>query len=857
MSRPLRIAAAAALCFSFASLLHADAAPFDLKGPDVEVRVTRGSKTLPIARVPTLQAGDKLRIHPNLPDTQSVHYLLIVAFLRGVTNPPPIEWFTKVETWKQPFRDEGMEVTVPKEAQQAAIFLAPETTGDIKTLRSTVRNRPGSFVRVIQDLNQASLDRARVDAYLTAMQTVPPTDEEAIKKTSTTLARSLSLKINQDCFLRATSEQAQCLTQNTDQMIVDTGQSASMVAQLTSGATSDLATQLAYTTGASAGYYSAYVGAIFDVAKILDGLHTAKYQYIPALFAESDDTMRTKLNSPPSFHDPKSVIVIALPPVEPAQLPRLAPINPKEGECLQRPHTVLGMVGDPTIFSTQYGHSFLLRFKDKQGNPVDLPALPDATLGGFKVDGSSVDTSKFGLTAIGVLKGQWGFDAYDGPSFTFALSHASQWKVASGDQSALVVGRSDTVHLDDEEAACVSEVDMKTPGGATSKIDFKVSKPNRIEVQVPLKAAMPGSLSLVVKEWGQATSDEIALHSYAEAGKLDKLTVYAGDPEALLFGSRLDEVSSARINGIAFHPDKLAREGEQDELKLVAADQASLAGFVVGQTAKASFTLKDGRTLELPFTVAPARPRVSLLSREVQIPAADAGIHLTDQDEVPQDGGLTFSLKTVVPAIFPRSEKIEVSSEDGSLKTTLSLADSSLVLEDTTTLLATLDPRKSFGPSIFGPLRFRPVAEDGTAGDWQPLGNIVRLPLVNGISCPRVSSHRVEPSAPAAADTPIPSADQVDTKAPAALQPGPSLSTADALPATSQPDASASGCLLHGNNLFLIDSVASDAAFTHSMQIPEGFSGSSISVPRPVARTLYVKLRDDPTAINTLSVPHD
>jgi hypothetical protein len=723
----------------------ADSAPFDLKGPDIEVHVTRAGKTLPIAQVPALQAGDRLRIHPDLPDTQSVHYLLVVAFMRGVTNPPPPTWFFKAETWKPPFRDEGLEVTVPAEAQQAAIFLAPETSGDIKTLRNAVRGRPGSFVRALQDLNLASLERARVDTYLAAMHQVPPTDEAAIKDASTTLARSLSLKINQDCFLRPTAEQAQCLTTNTDNMAVDTGQNASVVAQLTTGATSDLATQLAYTPNAGAGYYSAYVGAIFDVARILDGLHTAQYQYIPALSSADGDTMHTKLNVPPSFHNPKSVIIISLPPVEKAALPTLSPVNLKQVACLQKPQTVLGIVGDPALYSTDYGHDFVLHFKDRQGKTLDLPATPDATLGGLKVDGSKVDTSRFALTATGSLKGMWGFENYDGPSFTFDISHASTWKTAPADQTALVVGRTDNLHLEDDEAACVSEVDLKIPGGATTRADFKVSKPTEIEVQVPLKDVKPGALSVLVKEWGLSTTDEVALNSYAEAGHLDSLTAYAGDPQVLLKGTRLDEVSGADFQSVHFTPGKLSREGGQDQLTLIAANPAAAQAFTVGESGKAKFALKDGRILELPVEVAAARPRVTTLSRDVQVPASDSTIHLTDQGEVPQDGGLTFSLKTVIPAIFPRTEKIEVATEDQSLKTTLSLTDSSLVLEDATTMLATLDPRKSFGPSIFGPLQYRPVANDGTTGDWQPLGTVVRLPVVNGVSCPRAPRHAEPP----------------------------------------------------------------------------------------------------------------
>src|SRR5258708_7279140 len=108
----------------------AGTAAFDLPGPQLEVRVTRSGRSLPISQVPTLQPGDRIWIHPKLPAEQSVHYLLIAAFLRGATNPPPANWFTKVETWSKQVSEEGIVITVPSGAQQAVLFLAPETGGD-------------------------------------------------------------------------------------------------------------------------------------------------------------------------------------------------------------------------------------------------------------------------------------------------------------------------------------------------------------------------------------------------------------------------------------------------------------------------------------------------------------------------------------------------------------------------------------------------------------------------------------------------------------------------------------------------------------------------------------------------------
>src|ERR1700729_3818333 len=151
-------------------------ARFDLTGPKVDVRVTRKGVTLPIASVPNLQAGDRLWLHPDLPPTQSVHYLMVLAFLRGTTNPPPENWFFRIETWDKKVRAEGVEIRVPAEAQQAVIFLAPVTGGDFGTLRSAVQGRPGIFVRASQDLAAAGFEQARIEKYIATMQELSPAE---------------------------------------------------------------------------------------------------------------------------------------------------------------------------------------------------------------------------------------------------------------------------------------------------------------------------------------------------------------------------------------------------------------------------------------------------------------------------------------------------------------------------------------------------------------------------------------------------------------------------------------------------------------------------------------------------------
>ena len=76
---------------------------------------------------------------------------------------------------------------------------------------------------------------------------------------------------------------------------------------------------------------------------------------------------------------------------------------------------------------------------------------------------------------------------------------------------------------------------------------------------------------------------------------------------------------------------------------------------------------------------------------------------MSSPEDLPVDGHLVFFLKSDVPADFPRDEKVEVAAADESFHTTLALSDGSLMLEDSHTAEASLDPLARFGSSAFGP----------------------------------------------------------------------------------------------------------------------------------------------------------
>jgi hypothetical protein len=806
-----------------ASLALGENAAFDLVGPKIDIRVERAGATRPIAEVPNLQPGDRLWIHPDLPDSQSVHYLMVVAFLRGATNPPPDNWFTRAETWNKPVHEEGIFVTVPAEAEEALVFLAPETGGAFSTLRNAVRGKPGAFVRAAQDLEQASLDRSRLDAYLEAVKVTSVIDPADLQIRTAMLARSLNIKLDKQCFDKPTAEQVPCLTQNNEALVLDDAHSQNMVASLTTGAPTDLLAQISSTPTARGGYYSPYIGAVVDVVRILGTTHSAQYQYIPALALPKKDELNLRLNNPPSFRNPKSVIVVALPPVRAAVTPPLRALEVSQVFCANKPDLVLPVDGAPLVFATELAHNFVLHLETKAG-ATDLPAKPDPSRGGFVIDTEGAGAHAWQGESIGTIRGTWGFHAFEGPHFRLRASQPAQWVVASKDASALIVGREDSLHLRSPETCCVSDVLVRDENGKTTPLEWnasKAEKPDELEVKVPLQNAASGPLKLLVKKFGLRDPDEIVLHTYYEAGRLDSFSINAGDLDGILRGTRLDQVAKIDVNGIIFEPGNVLRANQHDELKLSTADSSAAAKLQAGAAIVVRASLKDGRTLELNSTVASPRPKLSLLSKSVQFNDSDAQplIKLGNADELPQDGRLNFFLKTQVPESFGPGERVEVATADESFHVLLSVKDGNLTLQDAKTVYAVLDPMKLLGPSAFGPLKFRAVAAEGAEGDWQPLVNLVRIPELKGIRC------------------------TAGTKAPVKT-PGDE--------GEKSPDKD---CTLSGDKLFLIDAVSAEPDFSNAVTVPDGFVDAALMVPSPKNKTLYIKLRDDPGTVNTAVLP--
>ncbi|NNM61151.1 MAG: hypothetical protein HKM03_03190 [Steroidobacteraceae bacterium] len=788
---------------------RASRAPFDLAGPHLRVTVTRGHTLLPIAKVPNLAVGDRLSIKALLPRTQSAHYLLIVAFLSGSTNPPPARWFTHCNTWSRKCARDGIDVEVPHGARQVLIFLAPQTGGDFKTLVGAVRGRPGAFVRTAQDLNQAMLDRSRLDTYLSTIDALNDADPSRLKAVAPLLARSLAIVVDPKCLQLMPDLQAPCLMAGRESLILEDGHSTSIVAALTSGPISDLAMQAGYTPQMRFGYYSPYIASVLDIARIFNSFRTAQYDYIPALATLHGDKIALTLNRPPSFNEPKSVLVTALPAVEPAQLPPLHAVDPKEIYCASKNSLVLPVEGAPLVFSTDYAHDMQLELTGKNGRHIDLPAAAQALHGGFVIDtaklaGASLAAGGLGDSVKGMLHGYWGFDRYDGPRFQLVNARPRAWRLAAGDGGALIVGRTDTVHLRADSVSCIDQVMLKDPDGKVLKVHWKPKKSGEVELKLPLQNAKPGDLTLLVSEYGSKAPQPVPLRVFSAASRFDGFTLYAGDTVGTLRGSRLDEVSTLDFGGVQFTPQGLTTGKSGDVLRLAATSAAAASALQPVRKIVAQIHLKDGRIIQFDTAVLPARPQVILMAKSVQRSAADRASHVrfAGNDQLPQDAWMFFSIRAPAPNRFGRATAIQVGTVDGAEATTLDLGNGGLTLENAHVAVAGFSPLKTFGPGAFGPIQFR-ITINGVSGLWQPLATIVRLPQLRELVCP-------------------PTADIA--------------------------------CKLSGSRLFLIDSIAADAAFHHAVTVPDGFPGSALPVPDPGDGRLYLRLRDDPGQIDRLAL---
>jgi len=488
----------------------ADPAPFDLPGPGLRMTVQRDGTSLPIGAVPTLSVGDTLTIRADLPEDQSERFLLISAFLRGATNPPPKEWIETAETWKRKDKDKILSLKVPKGAKQLVLFLVPDTGGASDAISNTVRARPGEFVRAAQGLNQASLDRSRLDAFMSAIQAQGNTHPEYLRTIAPTLARSLSIKLNDACLDRVIQLQASCLLENRESLVLADIHSGS-IAETLSGAPTDLALQLSATREAGYGFYSPYIGVVRDVVRMFGAFSSPQFNYLPTISLRRNDTISLQLNAAPSFEKPKSVLVAGMPAVEADRPPQLR-ASQTEPICATHENPVLPVDGAALIYSTGFARNMMVKVSSATGQTVDLPVQSRASQGGYVMSGNRAALSRFNGPAKARLHGFWGFKRFDGPEFSLQFPMKEPPRIANG-QPPLVIGHDNSMGLESLAPSCVESITLTQGQSLRLPIKWKASGDDAIAFDLPLRDAQAGELTLEVRQYGVAEPARIVVRA--------------------------------------------------------------------------------------------------------------------------------------------------------------------------------------------------------------------------------------------------------------------------------------------------------------------------------------------------------
>ncbi|MDB5702200.1 MAG: hypothetical protein JWL66_2399 [Sphingomonadales bacterium] len=770
---------------------RAASSAFDLVGPRLNVSVTREGVTLPLSQVPNLAEGDRVSVAPDPARVNGERYRIVAAFLRGAVDRPPKEWFHEALSWKP--KSATLSMNVPKGAQQMALFVMPESGGSLNAIVSAVRKQPGAFVRAVQELNQASLDRARLDTFLREMQRAERKSPESVAAISPILTRSLSIKLKSECLQLAAETQSACLTGDRETLLLqDTHSSA--LADTLSGAPTDLAFQLSATPQAGYGSYSSYIGVIRDVFRLFGAFQSSQLQYIPALAQMPKGGIAggvgILLNTPVSFAKPTSVMVVGLPAIEAPKPPPLRRSDPDTLSCA-RPGMVLGVEGAPLIYATDYAHDMALQLTRADGTKADVALRSDPSVGGFVADGP-MPAGPFAPVIAGQLHGRWGFSPFEGPGFALSQADGGNWKAV--DRTSLVAGRSNELELLGDGAGCVTQVQMQRGDAPAQDVTWKQSGQQGIVVTLPLEKVEPGRVSVVIKGAVGATPSTITLKALREAGSLDDFVIHAGDDEALLTGSRLDQVTGVTVGTLNFQPGALTRVDRQDRLTLRAVDIAA-ATALDGKSQSADVTFIGGRHKKVDVTFAPRRAAVTLLHVTGQSPDRHGNlmIALPASQVFAQDARLSFAFRLEGSTALSGRETIEIGTADGRVATMIQ-PGKGYDLQDASTGIVAFGPADALGPTGYGPLRFRVVSNDA-ASAWTPLPIVARLPEIRSLVCARGKA-----------------------------------------------------CRISGNKLFLIKAVGTTKDLAKAQDIPDGFVATEIMTPAGPDGRIYLQLRDAPQA---------
>jgi len=193
----------------------------------------------------------------------------------------------------------------------------------------------------------------RVEAYLAQVKVTSQTDLKSLKERTEMATRSLGIKLAQQCFDKPIDQQAPCLAQNPEGLVLDDANTQSLVSQLTGGDTAALMNAISSSNMAGAGAYSpTSAPSSIPSGSSLPCIRAFSI-YSGAGFANADTlnlaAQRAALVSQPQVCGGRRPASLG-----PAKPEPLHPVASADSFCAQKPGLVLPAEGAPMVFASDW-----------------------------------------------------------------------------------------------------------------------------------------------------------------------------------------------------------------------------------------------------------------------------------------------------------------------------------------------------------------------------------------------------------------------------------------------------------------------------------------------------------------------
>ncbi len=520
---------------------------FAILGASIDVRVTRGARTLPATLVPALRPGD----------------VIDLSFPRGVQFSSSPRWHLVVADLYDDYLKQRPTFPIADADLSAApaghvwrvrytgkatpiMFLVPEDGSrrgrgipDARAAIDRLENR-SLLLRTATLSQNAAVKRSTMDRFLASLANVQPSRlPDAHARIAAASKALFGADLSQSaCFdpSRAQSTQVACAAQ-----AIASSYDAGGHVDVTSAVTSQLAVNTAT--------YGMLMGTLYEL--LAKRRVAAHYTFVPGVIRPGGKNTDVYVDQQPSYDassaNPSTIVYFSVgdkgaserPPSygAPAVLPLCA-----DGSSLA---FTLPFDASPVYFRSQA----LLLHSSAGARRIALTYDP---LEGFSAD---LPSSTPSAGAEVTVRSTWGFDRIVSRAMPLVRPRAASWLLANPVAVPVVAGaKKATLRFSDERAGigtCVSSVDLTDALGHTLPVTSIERGANAVTVTFDASQAGGAAGTALVHQPGGIVSAPVAFPIYPALPTVSSAMAYLPEGRLILRGENLKYIDRVTLNGTA------------------------------------------------------------------------------------------------------------------------------------------------------------------------------------------------------------------------------------------------------------------------------------------------------------------